>query len=44
VTAVAPTTDSHVDVWPAGLTPPDMSHFNFVGSQTVPNLVPVAVR
>jgi hypothetical protein len=43
VTAVAPTADSHLDVWPAGLAAPNVSNLNFVAGQTVPNLVTVQV-
>jgi hypothetical protein len=43
VTAVAPTADSHLDVWPAGPAAPNVSNLNFVAGQTVPNLVTVQV-
>jgi hypothetical protein len=41
VTATAPTTASDLVIWPDGTTMPNASDLNFVGGQTVPNLVVV---
>lgn len=43
VTAVSPNVPSHVTVWPAGVGMPLASNLNFVGGQTIPNLVKVGV-
>lgn len=43
VTATNATVDSHVTVSPTGVTVPDASNLNFVGGQTVPNLVIVGI-
>jgi hypothetical protein len=41
VTVVNPTTASDLVIWPHGATQPTASDLNFVGGQTVPNLVVV---
>ena len=43
VTVTGPTTGSYLTVWPDGVTRPTASDLNFVGGQTVPNLVIVQV-
>jgi hypothetical protein len=43
VTAVAPSTASHLDVWSAGDAHPNASNLNFVAGQIVPNLVVVKI-
>jgi hypothetical protein len=43
VTAVAPSSASHLDVWPAGASRPDTSNLNFVAGDIVPNLVVVKI-
>jgi hypothetical protein len=39
VTAVQPTSASHLTVWPAGVARPDASNLNFPARTTIPNLV-----
>jgi hypothetical protein len=39
VTAVTPTADGYITVWPSGEARPESSNLNFVPGQTVPNLV-----
>ncbi|MEV4614364.1 hypothetical protein AB0K43_17460 [Kitasatospora sp. NPDC049258] len=43
VTAVDPSGDGHVTVYPDGRPVPDVSNLNFMAGQTVPNLVTVPV-
>jgi hypothetical protein len=43
VTAVAPTADGYLTVWPAGTTRTDTSNLNFVAGQNIPNTVIVPV-
>jgi CSLREA domain-containing protein len=43
VTAVNPSTASHLDVWPAGAVKPVGSNINYTTGQTVPNLVTVGI-
>ncbi len=43
VTAVDPTDESYLTVWPTGGEPPNASNLNFAAGQTVPNMVIVAV-
>jgi len=43
VTAVNPSTASHLDVWPAGSAKPVGSNINYTAGQTVPNLVTVKI-
>jgi hypothetical protein len=38
-TAVSPSVDSHLTVYPTGVTLPDSSNLNYTAGQTVPNLV-----
>jgi hypothetical protein len=39
VTATGPTSNGYLTVWPTGVSRPTASNVNFVGGQTVPNLV-----
>ena len=39
VTAVNPSGSGYITVWPAGQTQPNASNLNFVGGQTIPNMV-----
>jgi hypothetical protein len=43
VTATNPTASSYLTVYPADQTRPTVSNLNFVGGQTIPNLVIVRV-
>ncbi|HXY93696.1 MAG TPA: S8 family serine peptidase [Acidimicrobiia bacterium] len=43
VTAVGPTVDGYVTVWPSGVARPLASNLNFVAGETIPNLVIVQV-
>jgi hypothetical protein len=43
VTVTGSTTNSFLNVWPAGMAPPTASSVNFAAGQTIPNLVTVAV-
>ena len=43
VTAVNPSTGSHLDVWPAGAAKPVGSNINYTAGQIVPNLVTVKI-
>ena len=43
VTAVGPTSAGYLTAWPDAVTRPGTSDLNFVGGQTVPNLVIVQV-
>jgi hypothetical protein len=43
VTAVTPTTQSYLTVWPTGPGRPLASNLNYTAGQTVPNLVVVRV-
>ncbi len=43
VTVTGPTGAGYVTVWPDGVTRPGTSDLNFVGGQTIPNLVVVQV-
>ncbi len=43
VTAVDPSDQSYLTVWPTGGEPPNASNLNFTAGQTVPNMVIVAV-
>lgn len=44
LTAVAPTSDGYLTVWPAGTKQPTASNVNFTGGQDVPNLVMVGLQ
>ncbi len=39
VTAIGPTAESYLTVWPAGATRPTASNLNYVAGQTFPNMV-----